>query len=422
MTPSSFAITSDTARTAPLLDDAGGEPVRPRKLLLLTVGLGVGGTEGQLLEIASRLSRDRFAVTVCALKGEDVIARELRERGIRVITLGGKGAWDLRVLARLVRLLRRERPDFIHAFLSLANLAACAASTVIRGPVLILSFRDVETWKRWPRVLVDRLTVRWAEAVTCSSQAIRRFAITAFGGDERKYHTIHNGIDVGRFAAFPPVPREELGLRRDASVIGTVCRLEEPKKGLSVLLRAMAELTGPSFNRNCQLLIVGEGPALPRLKALSAELGLAAHVVFAGMRRDIARVLPVLDVFVLPSLYEGFGIAIVEAMAAGRPVVATDVGGIPEIVVPGETGLLVSPGDPDALAAAIDDLLRQPEKARALAVRGQRRAREWFSIETVVQRHEALYDELWVSRGRRGQVIGPVPDVRRNPHDEGMKP
>lgn len=367
-----------------------GEPARLR-LMLLAVGLGVGGTEGQLLELASRLDPGRFEVSVCALKGEGAIAGEMRARGVRVVTLGGQGAWDARVLYRLFRLVRAARPDVIHAFLPLANLAACVVGRLLGVPVLLLSFRDVETWKGRLGRLVDGLTVRAADAATCSSEAVRRFALSAFGGDERKYVTIHNGVDVARFIPGQAPPKPELGLREDVPVIGTVCRLVEPKKGLTVLLQAMA---GRKDLADAQLLIVGEGPALPVLQALSVRLGLSDRVVFAGVRRDVAGLLPLMDVFVLPSLYEGFGIAIVEAMAAGRPVVATVVGGIPEVVVPGETGLLVPPGDPGALGDAIAQLVNHPEPARLMGARGRERARDRFSIESAVTRHEDLYAGL----------------------------
>ena len=366
-----------------------GEPAR-LKLMLLAVGLGVGGTEGQLLELASRLDPGRFEVSVCALKGEGAIAREMRARGVRVITLGGQGAWDVRVLYRLFRLVRAERPSVIHAFLPPANLAACVVGRLLGVSVLLLSFRDVEMWKSRPRRLVDGLTVRVADAATCSSEAVRRFALSAFGGDERKYVTIYNGVDAARFIPRQASPKPELGLREGVPVIGTVCRLVEPKKGLAVLLQAMAGLRDRAV---AQLLIVGEGPAFPALRALSVRLGLSDRVVFAGVRRDIAGLLPLMDVFVLPSLYEGFGIALVEAMAAGRPVVATAVGGIPEVVVQGETGLLVPPGDPGALGDAIAHLVNHPEQARLMGARGRERACDRFSIESAVTRHENLYAE-----------------------------
>ena len=154
----------------------------------------------------------------------------------------------------------------------------------------------------------------------------------------------------------------------------------------------MATLNRGGNDPRCQLLIVGEGPAREPLEALSCQLGLSDCTVFAGARRDIPRILPLLDLFVLPSLYEGFGIAILEAMAAGKPVVATAVGGIPEFVVPGETGLLVEAGNPAALADAIGSLLRDPERAKQMGIRGRARVLAAFQMSTVVRRHEQVYE------------------------------
>jgi glycosyltransferase involved in cell wall biosynthesis len=375
-----------------------GDPPRRIKVMLLTVGLGVGGTEGQLLELASRLDRRRFEVGVCALKGADVIADELRARGVRVIALDGEGTWDVRVLYRLYRVLRAERPDVIHAFLFWANFISRVLGRFLRVPVLISSYRDVLLWGRWRNRLCERLTARWAHAVTCCSEAVRRRVLSEVGGNEWKYITIHNGVDMAGFHSHRTVTKPDVGLREGVPVIGTVCRLIEPDKGITVLLQGMAQLAGPPAPLSCQLLIVGEGPARRQLHDLGERLGILSRVVFTGMRRDIADLLPLLDVFVMPSLSEGFGIAIVEAMAAGRPVVASAVGGIPEIVQHEETGLLVPPGDPVALAAALRDLVTRPDRARALGACGQQRARERFSIELAVKRHEDLYEELMAKR------------------------
>ena len=198
------------------------------------------------------------------------------------------------------------------------------------------------------------------------------------------------GVDVRRFAATDVATRQELGLPEQGAVVGTVCRLVEPKKGLSVLLKAMATLTVQ--HPGCQLLIVGDGPARGSLESLSRELRLSDCTRFAGARRDIPRILPLVDLFVLPSLYEGFGIAILEAMAAAKPVVATAVGGIPEFVVPGETGLLVQPGNPAHLAQAIGSLLRDPERAVRMGARGRERVVAGFQVSTVVRRHEQVYE------------------------------
>lgn len=362
--------------------------------MLLAVGLGVGGTESHVLELASRLDRARFDVIVCALKGEGVIAAELRNRGVRVVTLGGRGKLDARVLVKLWRLIRKERPDIIHAFLFWANLACRVLGGLLRVSVRLSSYHDMEVRKVWHRLIPDRLTLPWTHAIVCCSEAVCRSVRAQIGGEAKKYIAIPFGVDVGRYACAGPLKRNELGLREELPVIGTVCRLIEPKKGLAVLLQAAARLKEQATAPGFQLLIVGDGPAYGSLRARTEQMGLAPWVVFAGLRRDVAGLLSLMDVFVLPSLYEGFGIAIIEAMAASRPVVATAVGGIPEVVVHGETGLLVPPGDPAALADALHELLAHPERARELGARGRERAHEKFRIEAIVKQHEDLYAEL----------------------------
>lgn len=382
--------------------DAGSAVVTGEcAVMLLTIGLTVGGTEGQLLDLASRFDRRRFNVMVCALKGEGPVARTMREQGIRVVTLNGCGAWDVRVLYRLFRLVRQERPEILHAFLGFANLAASLVGRLLGVPVVIWSYRDVEVWKTRAHWLVDRVVARWAEAITCCSDAVRQFVLARLNGQASKLITIHNGINLDAFSSPGVVSRSELKLRDGGFVIGTVSRLDEPKKGLTVLLHALADMAKRDGLPPWQCLLVGDGPARERLRSLAAELGLAEQVVFAGMRRDVARVLPALDLFVCPSRYEGFGIAIVEAMAAGRPVVASAVGGIPEIVVDQETGLLVTPGNAAALADAMTALLTHPDRAQTMGVRGRERARERFSIETAVQRHQHLYESLSAHHAER---------------------
>lgn len=378
---------------------------RRLKLMLLTVGLGVGGTEGQVSELALHLDRRRFDVVVCAFKKNGVIANELRNRGIRVITLNGHGLWDVRVILRFVRIVGQEGPDIIHAFLFLANIASRFVGRLLHVPILISSYRGVEIWQSPLLRFLDRLTVRLADINTCCSEAIRYHVMSQHRATAKeRYAAIHNGINIRRFSNSIPLTRAEMGIQEKVTVIGTVCRLEEPVKGLTVLLKAVAQLNVGLADPGAQLLVVGDGPALGELQGLSVQLGISERVFFTGMRRDIERLLPLMDIFVLPSYFEGFGIAIVEAMAAGRPVVATAVGGVPEIVINEETGLLVEAGDVNGLAKAIETLIYDPDLRRRLGQRGQERAREQFSIELAVRRHEELYEASWrraLARGRK---------------------
>jgi len=362
------------------------------KLMLLAVGLGVGGTESHILDLASRIDRSRFEVIVCALKSGGRVADELQARGVRVVSLNGAGKLDARVLFRLLTLVQSERPDVIQAFLFWANIAARVCRRIFRAFPVISSYHDEIVSEGWLVRLVDRLTLKWTDGIVCCSEAVRRSVLSRIGGTGSRYTVIPFGVDVDRFKTDTAATRRELGLQDGGPVIGTVCRLVEPKKGLSVLLRAMDELKRRNGGRPCQLLIVGDGPAREELKSLRDRLGLSSWVVFAGTRRDIPRILQALDAFVLPSLYEGFGIAILEAMAAGKPVIATAVGGIPEFVVPGETGVLVEPGNASVLADAVETLLADSVRAKQMGSKGRALAQGSYGISKVVHQHEQVYE------------------------------
>lgn len=362
---------------------------------MVTVGLEAGGTERQILDLSSHLDRSRYDVSVCVLKREGSMGGEFRDRGIRILALGGMGKWDVRVPFRLWRVLRREQPDIVHAFLFLANIASRIIGRVLKVPVVIGSYRGVEIYGKWPLALIDRVTSSWVHASTCCSWAVRRSVLARIGGEKGKYVVIHNGIDILRFEGKTSLSRADIGICDGVPIIGTVCRLDEPVKGITSLLQAVQRLLNMPGLGHARLLLVGDGPSRCKLEDLAKVLGIADHVVFAGMRRDVEKILPLMDLFVSPSQYEGFGIAIVEAMAAARPVVATAVGGIPEIVIRGETGILVPPGDVAELADAMCRVLTDPKTSAAYGSAGMRRAREQFSMATAAKRHEDLYEDLF---------------------------
>ena len=369
----------------------------PIKLLFLVVGLGVGGTESHVLELASRIDRKRFDVVVVSLKPEGALVPELRARGVRVISLNGTGKLDVRVLFRLREILRVEEPDIVQAFLFWANVAARLMRHVERKMCVVSAYHDQVAQEGWFIRFLDRLTMKWTNRMVCCSHAVRRSVQSRIGGREEQFIMIPFGVEIHRFRKAVAVSRYDLGLEECIPVIGTVCRLVEPKKGLRFLLEAVAQMGKAAARPVCQVLIVGEGPAEEQLRVLAEELGIASRVIFAGVRRDIPQLLPVLDAFVLPSLYEGFGIAILEAMAAGLPVVATTVGGIPEFVTDGMTGRLVEPGNAEALADAIQAVLANPEQARQMGLRGQRHVQEHFDVGAVVRQHEAVYEACLAS-------------------------
>lgn len=372
---------------------------RRTKVLYVAVGLGIGGTEGQIRDLVTNLDGSRFDCLVCALKGDGQIAKELAARGIKIQLLNGKGIWDIRLAWRLVRLTRQFRPDIIHAFLPPANVVAGCVGTLCRVPHLVLSCRDMGIGRRWYVRYVERLVSRWASAVTCCSDAVRDSVRSRFGGVPDKYVTIYNGVNVGRFE-LPARGGSIQATGENKTIIGAVCRLEEPTKGLAVLIEAMAVLKKASNDRSCCLWIVGDGPAKSALQNQCRRLGLLDDVVFAGEHSDVRQLLRTFTMLVQPSFTEGFGIAIAEAMAAGLPVVASAVGGIPEVVVHGQTGWLVPPGDPTALAQAIAQCAAHPQQSRELGRRGRERVKQCFTIQSAVRRHEDLYERLMTTHGR----------------------
>jgi glycosyltransferase involved in cell wall biosynthesis len=368
----------------------------PAKVMLLAIGLGVGGTETHIRELTTRIDRSRFDVIVCTMKPGGEVAEELRAQGFKVISLDGTGKLDARVLFRLFKVLQAERPDVIQAFLFWANVAARVCGRILRAFSVISSYHDEVISEGQLVRLLDRLTLKWTRAIVCCSEAVRQSVNVRIGETGNRCRIIPFGVDVDSLRYVKAATRQELGLREGGIVLGTVCRLVEPKKGLSVLLKAMETLKQRQGKPPCQLLIVGDGPSRSMLEELREHLGLTAWVVFAGTRRDIPRVLHSLDMFVLSSLYEGFGIAILEAMAAGKPVIASRVGGIPEFVIPGETGVLVEPGNSAALADAIEYLLGDFRQARQMGMKGQDRAQREFGIAESVRRHEQVYEACLV--------------------------
>lgn len=360
------------------------------KVLLVAVGLDIGGTESHVLELASGMDRTRFDVVVCTLKPSGRLGDELRNRGVRVVSLEGRGKFDVRVLNRLWGLIKVEKPDVVQAFLFWANVSARLVGRLVPQCRIISSYHDEVVPEGRLTRMIDWATMKWSRHIVCCSEAVRSSVEQRIGGSKEQFVVIPFGVDTKRFNA--TVSDVSTGLQPELPVVGTVCRLVEPKKGLRYLLEAVAQLEQAAGKPVCQVLCVGDGPAKEDLRALTERLGIASRVVFTGMRRDIPQLLSLMDVFILPSLYEGFGIAILEAMAAGKPVVATTVGGIPEFVQQGQTGFLVPPGDAQALALAMKQLLEEPEKARAVGGQGRELVKKRFSIESVVRQHEQLYE------------------------------
>jgi glycosyltransferase involved in cell wall biosynthesis len=255
-------------------------------------------------------------------------------------------------------------------------------------------------------LLIEKLAAVISDRIIALTEQERRDYIRYHVAPSSKLLTIHSGVTLARFmrsADHPASPRSVYKLPESGSLIGFIGWLV-PNKGVIHLLNAM-----PTVCRRvpqARLIIVGKGDSEARLKQRSIELGLQSNVVFCGWRNDIHHIMPLMDVFVLPSLNEGMGRVLVEAMAAGRPVVASNTGGIPDLIRHGDNGLLVPPGDESALAAAILKLIQNPAMAKEMGIRGKARCRE-FGLSAMVEKIDRLYGELLEERLRCGRRSSP---------------
>jgi glycosyltransferase involved in cell wall biosynthesis len=359
--------------------------------------LRIGGAQTHLVQLLSHLDRARFQPMVCALKAQGELCGTIEAMGVPVFdgglgrTLAGWGG--ARVLARLTGLFRRERVDVAHAYLFHPNVLAPIAGRLARVPVVVASKRSLDRYPaRLPR-WACRLGNRLADRVMINADAIGRFVAAEEGCPRDKMVLIPNGVREEALA--PPADgrgkRRELGLPLDAPVVGAVSRLAW-KKGISHLVQATPRILESA--PDARVVVAGDGPLRGELLAEASALGVRDRVLFLGSRDDTVELMAAFDVFALPSVVEGMSNALIEAMAVGRPVVATDVGGNPEVVVDGQTGFVVPKAAPDQLAAAILKLLGAPELAAEMGAAGRRRVIQHYRVEAMARQIEAMYRAL----------------------------
>jgi glycosyltransferase involved in cell wall biosynthesis len=366
----------------------GERPSRPASILVVSNhGAVVGGGELSLLDLLRGLDRDRWAPVLAVPEAGEVATRarelDLPVHVIPLPPLRRPGPGTVRSARALARLARAADAALIHANGTRAMAYAVAAGRLARRPT-IWHVRIAES-----DGLVDRALCAAATAVIATSRAVAR----RFAWAEAKVRVVPNGIDLKRFVPRPPSAalRAILGVPPSAPVVLSIGR-HVPEKGYRHLVDAA--LPVERARAGVHWVLVGDGELRPELEAQARRLGLAGAMHFAGWRDDVADVLALADVFVLPSESEGFGRVLVEAMAMARPVVATAVGGVPDIVLASQTGLLVPPADPAALAGAVQALLGDPARAARLGAAGRARAESTFGLGAHVDGVERVYDEV----------------------------
>jgi N-acetyl-alpha-D-glucosaminyl L-malate synthase BshA len=372
------------------------------KVLNVITGLGTGGAERLLLSILRKLNGNKFDSVVVSLYQDDDYMDEFLKAGVKVYKIGYRQKLNPCIVWKIVSIIRREKPDIIHTHLPHATIWGRMAAALSGCRVVLTTEHNTCVWKRSRGAfyILYKLTYRRNGAIIAISHAVKNEMIRRFGIPEGYIQVIYNGVELNALKGKSEIPEELDGIGHP--IIGTVGRLHRVK-GHEYLIEAFGKIQKRYANAN--LVIVGDGREKSRLKWLSQELGLQGSVHFLGTKKNIYGILSMMDIFVFPSLQEGLGIALIEACAAGKPCVASKIGGIPEVTEDGVTGFLVPPGDDTAIAEKVIELLEDEEKAKGMGNSARSFCRQQFNIERKVEALQSLYIRSILNRKKIARWI-----------------
>lgn len=366
---------------------------RQARILHLFVTLPVGGAENLLLSIVRGLDHERFASLVCCIGKRGVMGDRLAAMDIPPVELRfmQKGGWDRRVVPALVDLIRRERIDLVHSHLYHANLYGRLAARKAGVPAVV-SIHNTYGKPKLHRQIVNWYLSRHTAAIIVGSEEIKRDVERYDHVSASRIEVIPNAVDLARSASTLSKleARARLGLAEHDLVMGSIGKLEE-QKGHRYLIEALALLRHRGIV--ARLLLAGEGRKRSALESLVASLGLEHQVMLLGTRNDLGDLFRAMDVFVMPSLWEGLSLAMLSAMAAGLPVVATPVGGVSRVFCSDEYGFTVPAGNSAALADKIAECLQNLPAAMVKGMKGAQHVRDNYGDEAMVRRVEAVYEQ-----------------------------
>jgi sugar transferase (PEP-CTERM/EpsH1 system associated) len=374
--------------------------------LHVLLSLEPGGLENGVVNVINGLDPARFESQVCCLKNAGEFARRISDPGVRVHEMGWLGGNDLRMPLRLARLFRASGADIVHTRNAESFFYGFAGAKLARVPALVHSEHGRTFSDRRARFAAQRLMTRYTDAVFAVSGQLKADLVRHVGIPADAIEVLYNGVDLGRFCRGAPqavaqqtgapvdaraAVRREWGIEPEALVVGSVGRLVAVKN-YALLLRAFA--AAGLARRGGHVVLAGEGAERAALEALAQSLGIRAHVHLLGHREDVHRLLPGFDLFVLPSVSEGMSNTLLEAMAAGVPPLASDVGGNAEIVRAGIDGRIFASGDEPALVRELVALEASPALRAALGAAARERVQSAFDIRAMVERYERLYERV----------------------------
>lgn len=371
------------------------------KILQLTTEITYAGGVQVILNLASKIDRERFEFVICSLgiHRQESMVECFRELGIEVIDLKATTKFNLLIpLYKLYKLLKKRKDiTILHSSGHIAGAFGRVIGKLAGVPIIMTTAHSPEHTCPIRRRLPNILTLNLDDCIVCVSEYVKDSWKKLPFSENVKMVVIHNGIDVAKFDNISvdfSGKRRELGLSKADIVIGNVSRLDPDAKGQDDLIKAHKIVT--TREPKAKLLLVGDGrpEAEYKLESLVRSLGLQHSVVFAGRRNDIPEILQIMDIFAFPSIFEGFGIALIEAMAAGKPVITSDIEPLNRIVEDGKTGKLVPCRDANTLADAILQLIANPNLANKMGKAAYKRVKEHFSLEQMARKYEELYESL----------------------------
>lgn len=390
------------------------------RVLHILPNFGPGGAERLVVNLMEAADKERFEVAAVSLYPESgtILEKEIKEKGLKVYFLNKHRGLDLRMIPQLYRLFRSFRPDIVHTHLYVLRYTLFP-TILCRIPVRVHTVHTV-AHKEVDRIgkIVHWIAFHLGGVVPVSISREVANTVRVVYGQGVYTPVIYNGIPTTHFVS--EAGQNNVRLKKDMVLlhVGTFA----PQKNHLLLIEAFA-LAVKEYPM-MQLWLVGDGPLRPDIEKLTKEKGLEGKVLFLGLRDDIPKLLSNSDIFLLPSAWEGVPLTVLEAMAAGKPVIATAVGGVPELVKDGETGILVPPGDPQALVQAILPLVKDPMLRERMGKEGQRRAIERFDITQTAREYEELYIGLLKEKSREFGSIAGLPKIGEKPnqgfHHQGL--
>jgi len=379
----------------------GDRERQPRTVLHVISRLGVGGVENQLRLVCAHYERNGLTPLVCCIRGKEEIGQEIEREGTEVIALGRKDVhrFDPSLVLQIYRILTHRGVHILRTHQYEAGFYGRLAALLAGTPVRIPSFHNIYRRRKRHRERVNHVLAHFSDAIVAVSECVKSEILRYDRIPAEKVRVIYNGIDP---AESQGKVREEqvksaLGLAPQSRILGTIGRMKI-QKGQGFLLEAFAGLRRRMDDLS--LLIVGDGPLRSDLQEQAEALGIANEVHFAGARRDIYSLLCIMDLFVFPSLWEGMPTTIVEAMAAEKAVVASDIPPIREIIPSPDLGVLVPPGDAKSLEHALEQTLKDKARLQKMGKLAREYATSTFHIRRVVSQYQELFREIEAAKRR----------------------